>query len=123
MADPKETFAGRSWSTDGKRLVGVKRGADRAAAGLLIYAFESGKFERLTDFGVWPQFLHDGRRVLFPHQGKIYVADSVSKKVHEVLSVPPHEVYSYRPSLSPDQRLIYFGLTVTEADVWLMSLE
>ena len=60
--------------------------------------------------------------MLFNHQGKIYLADTQSKKTREVLSVTPHEV-NRGLTLSRDDRLICYTVAVTEADIWLLSLE
>ena len=69
-----------------------------------------------------PLWLPDSRRLIFHHQGKAYLIDSQSKRMHEVLSVAPHAV-SWQFGLSRDGRQIVFTLDATEADVWLMSLE
>ena len=51
----------------------------------------------------------------------IYLLDTRSGKVREILSVAPNGVGRVAPS--PDDRRIYFGLGTVEADVWLMSRE
>jgi len=76
----------------------------------------------LTKSGGWPVWLQDGRRLLFYHQDKIHLVDVRSKKVHEVLSVTPHQVFEVT-SLSGDNRTIYFSIHATESDVWLARLE
>src|SRR5262245_27403949 len=64
------------------------------------------------------------RSELFQHLGRIYLVDSRSKKAHEVLSVTPQqEVAPYRFALSRDNRWVYFGMTLTEADVWIMDTQ
>ncbi|PYS56603.1 MAG: hypothetical protein DMF74_28180, partial [Acidobacteria bacterium] len=108
-----------SWSPDGRRLAG---GRTPGGAGIVVYSLESQQYEKLTDFGSLPVWLSDSRRLLFPHQGKLYLVDSQSKKIHEVLSVAPY-VFSSGGALSRDDRLIYFSLVTTEADIWLMTLE
>ena len=121
------SFAVRSWSPDGRKLAGFYLRADGFFSGITIYSFESQKFQQLVDFGidtigsdsVW---LKDSRRMLFNHQGKIYLADTQSKKIREVLSVTPHEV-NRGLTLSRDDRLIFYTVAVTEADIWLLSLE
>jgi hypothetical protein len=50
----------------------------------------------------------------------MYLLDTRSRKVRELLSMMPNEIRSVAPS--PDDRRIYFGLGSGEADVWLMSL-
>jgi eukaryotic-like serine/threonine-protein kinase len=108
-----------SWSPDGRRLV-VGRALFRAGIG--VYSLESQQFEKLTDFGGGPVWLSDSRRLLFVNQSKLYLIDSESKKIHEVLSVAPHD-FGSGVALSRDNRLIYFSLHTTEADIWLMTLE
>lgn len=56
------------------------------------------------------------------HQGKLYLIDSQSKKVRELFSVTPNE-FGHGVTISRDDRLIYFSLVTTEADIWLMNLE
>jgi Tol biopolymer transport system component len=110
-----------SWSPDGRKLAGTLRKADATVVGLGIYSLESGKLERLTSFGIDPMWLSDSRRLLFKDQGTLYVIDSQTGKPHEILSVAPHGISA--PALSKDERLIYFSVAVTEADIWLATLE
>lgn len=124
MSDSSD-WAPSSWSPDGRKLAGWRGGADGAPgrpAGILVYSFESQHYDKLTDFGLFPVWLSDSRRLLFKRQSKLYLVDSQSKKVHEVLSVAPHEV-GFGLARSRDNRLIYFSLLTTEADIWLMTLE
>ena len=83
------------------------QGGERLLEPIVVYSLESQQYEKLTDFGLFPLWLSDSRRLLFPHQGKLYLVDSQSKKVHEVLSVAPY-VFSFGGALSRDDRLIYF---------------
>jgi Tol biopolymer transport system component len=73
----------------------------------------------VVEFGVTPRWFKDRRRLLFAGRGKLYVADSASRRVREVLSIPPNELEA--PSLSGDNRTIVFRMTVTEADIWLAT--
>ncbi|MCA1636448.1 MAG: hypothetical protein LC802_22855 [Acidobacteria bacterium] len=117
-------WAPRSWSPDGRKLAGwrgIGRGAPGRPAGILVYSFESQQYEKLTDFGGGPVWLSDSRRLLFDSQGKLYLIDSQSKKVREILSVAPSRFQFV--TLSRDDRQIYFSLVTTEADIWLMNLE
>ncbi|SPE35792.1 hypothetical protein SBA6_490017 [Candidatus Sulfopaludibacter sp. SbA6] len=81
-------------------------------------------YDRVTDFGWEPRWLSDGHRLLFHNalDGKIYLVDSRSRKIHEVLSVSPNEVF-YVFSVSSDDRWIYFSQIVDESDIWLTHLE
>ena len=88
-----------------------------------VYSLESQQCEKLTNFGFRPVWLSDSRRMLFQDlRSRLYLLDSRSKKVHEVLSGTPHDL-GRGVTLSRDDRLIYFSLITTEADIWLMNLE
>lgn len=110
-----------SWSPDGRTLAGTLRKTFGVPTGLGIYSLESERVERLTDFGARPVWLGDSRRLLFPDQGKIYLIDSQSRKIREILSLVPHGVDT--PALSRDDRLMYFSVVMREADIWLATLE
>jgi Tol biopolymer transport system component len=109
-----------SWSPDGRRLAGFKvRGALRS--GIAVAALDPPKTESLTDFGSEPVWLNDNRRLLFHHDGKLYLVDSETKKTHQVLSVDPYEIPLRGFALSRDNRTIYISLRTTEADVWMVN--
>jgi len=110
-----------SWSHDGRQLAGFRVGAG-VSDGISVYSLESQQKEKLTDSGMRPVWLSDSRRMLFQDRGRLYLLDSRSKKIREVLSVAPNE-FGTGVTLSRDDRLIYFSLVITEADIWLMTLE
>jgi eukaryotic-like serine/threonine-protein kinase len=114
-------WAAWSWSPDGRKLAGNKLPAE-APVSTLVYSLETQQYEKLTDFGRAPVWLSDSRRLLFLHQGKLYLIDSQSKKVRELLSVSPNE-FGFGVTISRDDRQIYYSLVTTEADIWLMTLE
>ena len=74
----------------------------------------------MTEFGAAARWLSDSRRLMFHDEQKIYLLDSRSGKIREILSVAPHELGSIF-TLARNDRMIAFVLEVTEADVWLMS--
>src|SRR5262245_1490772 len=111
-----------SWSPDGRRLVGVQRHSDGRIGGIFVYSFETQQYEKLTDFGGSPFWLSDSRRLLFAYRNKIFLVDSQTKRVREVLSLTSQNV-GIPFTLSRDDRQIYFSLITTEADIWLMTLE
>ena len=53
-----------------------------------MYTLATGAYEQLTDFGEWPVFLPDGRRVLFVAGSKsFYLLDTRTRAVKRVYSV------------------------------------
>ena len=118
-SDTSQTFETWSWSPDGKRLAGLRHFADGSHAGIGVYDLESKKYDWLTNFGEWPLWFEDGRRILFADHGKIFVVDSESRKYHEVFPVADGDIGS--SGLSRDNRLIYFTFVAAEADIWLLE--
>jgi Tol biopolymer transport system component/serine/threonine protein kinase len=119
ISDRENQFFVWSWSPDGRKLAEHQ---GRGYAGIILYSFDSQQYERLSDFGGFPVWLSDNRRLLFQTQSKLYLIDSQSKKSHEVLSVAPHE-FGNGVSLPRDDRQIYFSLLTTDADIWLMTFQ
>ena len=117
--DPSSArFRVNSWSADGEHLVGhvdVKQG-------ITMYSLRSRKYERLTDFGEWPVWLPDSRRVLFVGGGKaFYIVDGRSKQVRKIFSVTRDIIGP--PGLTRDGKTAYFSRRVTESDIWLLTLK
>jgi len=114
-------FVAWSWSPDGRRLAGHQIDANGREAEIILYSFETREFEKPADFGVRPIWLKDNRRLLFHSDDRIYLLDSKSKKVGEVLSVAPNSLGD-GITISPDNRVLYFSLQQEEADIWLATL-
>jgi Tol biopolymer transport system component len=121
VPDPTQTFEIWSWSPDGRRLAGQRHLADLSHAGIGIHEIGSKEIDWLTDFGEWPVWLRDGRRLLFSHEGKLFLIDLVSRTPREVLTVPQVSLGSV--GLSPDNRAIYFTFRAAEADIWMMTVK
>jgi eukaryotic-like serine/threonine-protein kinase len=117
-ADSPDEFVVNSWSPDGSRLAGQ---AGLAAHGIVAYSLRSQTFERLTDFGGYPVWLPDSRRVMFVAGGQgFHVVDTRSRKVEKVFSVQRDVIGP--PQLTRDGREAYFTRRVTEGDIWLLTL-
>jgi len=123
LSDSSMSFEGWSWSSDGKRLAGIKHLPNGVHSGIGIYDMESKNYDWLTDFGDWPVWLNDNRRLLFVSQGKIFLLDTKTRKHQPVITVTDQDVDIGSPSLSPDNQVIYFTFVAAEADIWLMNLE
>jgi len=116
---PHPRFVPNSWSPDGKWIAGQN---GYRAAGISIYSTEAQTYERLIEFGEWPVWMPDSRHILFVNGGREFL----------ILDVPtgtPKRIFSvFRDTLGPprptrDGREVYFSRRVTEADVWLATLQ
>jgi Tol biopolymer transport system component/serine/threonine protein kinase len=115
-----QDFWANSWSPDGRKLGGWSS-PDGKTPGIVIYDLESGDFEWVTDFGYSPVWLRDNRRLIFNHLHQMYIVNTETKKSHELLPPSHHRISGY--GLSPDNRMLYYGLTIREADVWMLNLD
>ena len=106
-----------------KKLAGIKHLPNGLHSGIGVYDLESKKYDWFTDFGDWPVWLNDNRRMLFVSQGKIFLFDTATRKYEPVLTVTDQDVDIGSPSLSPDNKTLYFTFVSAEADIWLMTLE
>jgi len=106
-----------SWSPDGSLLTGQ---AGYPGTGVMIYSFESGSYVRLTDFGEWPAWLPDSRRLIFVYEGKrFFIVDRETRETKEIFSVPRDVIGP--PRISGDGTRVVFSRRVTEADIWLLT--
>ena len=116
--DSLRPFGPHSWSPDGARIAGMIGAFDR---GIVTYALGSRTYERMTNYGQWPVWLPDGRRLLFVSGGKaFYVVDRATRAVRKVFSVTRDVIGP--PQLTRDGHAVYYSRRVTEADIWLVTL-
>ena len=123
LSDATLSFEGWAWSPDGKKLAGIKHLPNGLHSGIGVYDPASRNYDWFTDFGDWPVWLNDNRRLLFVSQGKIFLFDTATKKYEPILTVTDQDVDIGSPSVSRDNRMLYFTFVSAEADVWLMTLE
>jgi Tol biopolymer transport system component len=115
-------FIAQSWSPDGPRLAGQIGFSDRGGNGIVLYSFASRTYQRLTDFGEWPAWLPDGRRLLFVNKGReFWVVDARTKQARKVYSTIWDVLGP--PRVTRDARVAYFSRRVTEADIYLLTFE
>ena len=71
----------------------------------MIYSFASGQYQVATELGNAPLWLADSRRLLFNHNGKLYLFDTVTKRVRQILSLPQREInpwlFGHHPMMPP----------------------
>jgi serine/threonine protein kinase/WD40 repeat protein len=117
-------FVAMTWSPDGERLVGQTGYKDRTAAGFVMYSFKTNKYERLTDYGEWPVWLSDGRRLLCVSKGQEFIIiDTQSRKVKKIFPATLTRNSLGPPRLPHDQSYIYFSRRVTESGISLVTLK
>jgi Tol biopolymer transport system component len=116
-----QPFVAQDWSPDDTKLAG-QIGMTGGAKGIVIYTFASRTYERVTDFGEWPAWLPDSRRVLFVTAGKEYwVVDTRTKRTRKIYTAPRGVLGPAR--LTRDGRMAVFPLRLVEADIYLLTFE
>ena len=121
MNEAGDRFGVQDWSRDGKWLAGYVRTKGGDPGGIALFSLETRTYRGVVDFGEWPSWLGDSRRLLFDHQGRIFLLDAESKEYRELFAHPAGRADLARPS--KDESTIYFTLSTAEADIWLLTLE
>jgi eukaryotic-like serine/threonine-protein kinase len=122
--EPNHWFQVTSWSPDGRSLAGEGNVlASSGGGGVVLYSFETRRYERLTDRGVKPIWLRDGRRLLFaPDREHIALLDAATKQARAVYAAPRgSEIADF--TISKDDRWICVIRANDEGDVWLAKME
>jgi len=120
LAKDGRTFKVNSWSPDGRFLAG-SLGWGLESKGIAVFDLETRSHEFLTDFGEFPIWMPDSHRILFVADGNaFYLIDTKTKEVEQVFSVSGDVIGP--PRLSTKGELFY-SRRVTEADLWLATLE
>jgi Tol biopolymer transport system component len=117
MPDPKLHFQTPEVSSDGKRFVGSTGQIDAGIPGLWIYSRESKRYEKLADTGFNPQWMSDGKRVLFFDGNTPAIIDVASKQIHPI----PVGHHLRGVELAPDGRALFLYERISEADIWMMK--
>jgi Tol biopolymer transport system component len=112
--DPDDGFAAWSWSPDGRQLAGVGRSS------VWVYAFDTRTYTEIVRGGT-PVWLSDGRRLVYVSGGRLHLVDTVTKVSREILAREGETLGD--PSLTRDDRQLYFTHATTGADIWLMTVK
>jgi Tol biopolymer transport system component len=118
--EASEAFEVWSWSPDGIWLAGFARRSDGTIAGIALFHLESKQYRMLANFGRSPLWLSDSRRILFCAENKLFLLDIESGSYEEIFSISP-DVMDI-PSITSDDRWIYFDRSSVEADIWMLTL-
>ena len=112
-------FVAWDWSPDGKKLSGAFSG--NIGYGIGYFSFETKRYEKMANLDGLPMWFPDSNRFVFSNEGKAWIGDIVTKKVRELISRQPEQIRSI--ALSHDGRLLYYTVSSSESDIWLLDLE
>lgn len=108
------------WSPDGTRLAGMTDGWSDGGVG--YYEVATGRYVRLTDFGQWPVWMPDSRRILFVSGGHAFhLLDAETGEGHLLYSTRRDVLGP--PRLTADGREMVYSRRHTEGDIWLATME
>jgi TolB protein len=112
-------FVAWDWSPDGKKLAGTFNG--NSGLWLGYFSFETKRYEKVANYDGQPMWLPDSNRFIFSNEGKALIANILTKKVRELPSHQPEQIRSI--AVSHDGHLLYYTLSSSESDIWLLDLE
>jgi eukaryotic-like serine/threonine-protein kinase len=116
---PQSSFLAWAWSTRGRWLSGWELRADGGSAGIVVYEPATRTYRTVTDFGTFPAWLRDERRLVFSGRQARYVVDLQTGTLKELEKSADFEEEF---ALSRDRRSIYTVQTQREGDVWMAGL-
>lgn len=117
----KISYMATSWSPDGKKLAGWTTDNGSAKQHITIYDFTNHQYRDLTDTGGFAVWLADNRRLIFCSEDKIFLLDTQSGKLKELLSVKPSIIDSI--AVTKNNRAIYYSVKKRESDIWLANIQ
>jgi len=92
-----------------------------SATGIATYSLRNRGYDELTDFGEFPVWLPDSRRLLFVSRGREIILIDRLTKARRTILVDPRSVLG-PPQMTRDGRTLYFTRRVTESDIWTVTL-
>jgi Tol biopolymer transport system component len=114
--EPELRFRPSSWSPDGRRLASYSQ----RGGGIVVYSFDTKRWDQVTQSGSWPRWLRDSRRLVYSDSGRLMLLDVDTKARKSLVDVPGYSLE--RPVPGPRDRSLYFVRTRAESDVWLSEL-
>jgi len=125
VLEPPKEFTASAWSPDGKSIAGtVHDGSTDSNLGVAVFTIESQTLRQITETGGFPEFLSDGRRIIFAQDDcRLMLAEIDGGPPKTLLTVSPDRLDTNGLSMARDDSAIYYTRIKTESDVWLMELE
>jgi len=90
--------------------------------GIILYTFRTGAFEAVVDSGSAPVWLSDNRRLLYSHDGKMFIVDIQTKKKHALANFPAGVIPGLF-QISSDDRAFYYEVGTKEANLWEVTMQ
>ncbi len=119
-------FSATSWSADGTRVAGYRNSV--SGGGVVIYTVASRAYEELTQSGLSPAWLPDGRRLLYTGKygstsvgGRELLLLDTATKISKPVYSSPGDLFG-GAGLSPDAREIFVPTYRPQADIVLARL-
>ena len=119
LPETENSFMAWAWSPGGKWLSGWQLRPDGTSAGVVIYDPTTRSYRTVTDFGTFPAWSADERRLMLSGRHTRVVVDLQTGKLKELGKAGDFEEEF---ALSSDRRFIYSVETQREGDVWIASL-
>jgi Tol biopolymer transport system component len=119
---PEGHFFLSSWSLDGGRIAGSVYFDDSRASRIAVFSLASQEYEVFPVEGVNPRWLSDGRRMLFADGEKLLLLDVETGQVKKIVERAGLDAQAIH-AVSGDDRMIYFGIRRSEADIWMVTLD
>ncbi len=113
----RRRFLAWNWSPDGSRLAGNFSGEPMDTG---FYSFADDRFEIIAKMRNFPMWLPDSRRFIYGFENKLYIADTDTKKTREIGLNLTETLESV--GISRDGKLIYYTLSSSESDIWLLDI-
>jgi len=117
LPNPGKAFQSPTVSADGKRFIGATGQLLGGPPGVWLYSTETKRYEQLADRGMYPQWMPDGKRVLFIDGTGVFVLDVATKQIRQI----PLARRVRAAEISPDGRSLILYEQLSEADIWLMT--
>jgi len=114
-------FGPTSWSQHG--IAGILTRKDFSPLpGIVVYSFETRRFERLSDRGESPMWLAGLPVLLYKEGGAIHAFDLRTREDRKLLT-PPHGSAYLFANASRDGSRLYVVRRIDEGDIWMLDLD